>query len=154
MKNLLSIIPYTICLLFILSPFQPSAAEDRLEPARQFLKLEPVAAKKQIETMSPTEASGLISQIRFLKKQTHPDLDHLYYLLEHLQTLKATALAQKRLNNLLWVLGLTLALFSIFFIYIIWDQRGAIAKLEALSSSIEEKTPTKKAPEIYRGESG
>lgn len=124
---------------------------DRLAQAKDLLSMDLLPAKAKIETFNAEHARDLISQIRHLGREHYEDLDHLYLVLEHLSTLEATELAQKRLDNLLLVLGLTLALFTLFLIYVVMDQRKTLSKLHTIVAGIGVERGEK--TEIYRGES-
>ena len=122
-----------------------------LTEAKELLAMEPLQAKEKIESFTAEHARDLISQVRHIGREKYKDVDHLYLLLEHLSTLQATELAQKRLNNLLLVLGLTLALFTMFLIYVIVDQRRTLQKLRTVAGEAGAHQPDK--PQVYRGES-
>ncbi len=128
---------------------QTGGVPEALREARRVMALQPEAAKKHIATLSPTEARNLLSQVRFIARKNNPDLDKVYYLVQHLETLKATDLAQRRLNNLLLVLGLTLLLFTAFLGYVILDQRRTMIRLKQMLGNRASESP---AGDVYRGE--
>lgn len=128
----------------------PAQNIPKMEVASRLLKMTPEEAKKQIEKMSVKETAVMITQIRFITRKHNRDMDRVYYLLKHLESIKANALAQKRLNNLLWVLAISVGLFSAFLIYIILDQKKAIGSLQKLLSGSEENVS--RANTVYRGD--
>jgi len=123
--------------------------EESLKTAKKFLAMDPVTLKAEVENLNANQAAELISQIRYLVKENNPDLDKIYPVLEHLASLKAAELEQKRLNNLLLVIGVIILLFSIYLTYILFDQRKSIAKMQLLLSTETENKVKKK--EVYRG---
>jgi len=110
--------------------------------------MDAMEAKALIETMSESDASSALSQIRALARPANPDLDRAYYLLEHLERIRASELAQKRLNNLLLVIGTTMFLFIAYLTFILFSQRRILAKLGVTTSG----KPAEKRDTVYRGE--
>lgn len=117
--------------------------------SRRLLKLPSQQAIQEIKKMTAKQADRYISEIRFLVRKDNPDLDRVYLILRHLESLKATALSQKRLNNLLWVIAISLFLFSSFLFYIYLNQRSVLKHLEKEGQK-EKKEQVPKT--IYRGE--
>lgn len=121
-----------------------------LGPAKELLKMDEAAAKEEIKKLSESETKAIITQVIYLSRAKNPDIDHLYYLLDHLETVRATALAQRRLDNLLIVFFLTLALFTGILIYTIADQRSSIKKLTLLLNA-QDRSSRKENPGVYKG---
>lgn len=117
---------------------------------QNLMQLSDKEALLAIEKLKPQTARELLSQIRHAYRKNNPQLDKLYYLLKHLERLQATSLAQKRLKNLLWVIGLTWLIFSIFFAYIMIDQKRIGRKFQ---KKLQNQALTKEThAQIYRGE--
>lgn len=133
---------------------QPDSQDPELAEARRLLELPQDQLPAEVERLSADQAAELVSQIRFLGRPENPQIDRLYIVLRHLESLRATELAQRRLNNLLLVLGLTLVLFTAFLVYVMLDQRRSIRTLQSLlqtdarnrSGAAADDTP------VYRGE--
>lgn len=124
--------------------------EESIKRAKTFLAMDPVTLKAEVENLNAAEAAELISQIRFLVRDNNPDVDKIYPVLEHLASLKAAELEQKRLNNLLLVIAVVILLFSIYLTYILMDQRKSLVRVQLLLSTETEKKGKKK--EVYRGD--
>lgn len=139
---------FALILLFSFFVAGKVNAEPNLETGRKLLKMDAMEAKALIETMSESDASSALSQIRALARPTNPDLDRAYYLLEHLERIRASELAQKRLNNLLLVIGTTMFLFIAYLTFILFSQRRILAKLGVTTSG----KPAEKRDTVYRGE--
>jgi len=143
------------CLLILVC--QPlRAAEDlvmgdELEKARAILAMESREAKELIATLNLKEAQALSSQMSYLMQQKDPSFNRALYIIQHIETLQATALAQKRLNNLLTVLGVVLGLLTLFFIYTLIEQRRLFGRLQTLVSDSNLQVADKTG-EVYRGE--
>lgn len=123
----------TISLLLLLSSVHLSAQsrEEALSEARAFLKKDRAAATEYASHLSGEQARALADQILFISRPGHPQIDHLNYLLSHLAQISANETGQKRLNNLLLVIVLTLVLFSCFLAFVLLDQRKIIRALNA-----------------------
>ncbi len=136
---------------------QPAAAPDAagavdLSRARRLLAMEGLAAKEEIQHLNEDEAREVLSQIMFLARPGNPDLDRVYLLARHLEEIQATALAQRRLDSLLWVVGLTLLLFVLFLTYVLFDQRRAMRELRELLAEARDQAPQARPVNVYRGE--
>lgn len=121
--------------LFAHSISAETEKERAARQAKELLAMTETEAKATIEKMSRGEAaeasSNILNQVRPRFKQA----DHVAYLLQHLAQIQATEREQKRLNNLLLVIFLTVALLAGFFIYVLLDQRRWMAQLSRLVNS-------------------
>lgn len=130
-----------LCILFstlVAHSLTAESDKDRAaRQARELLAMTELEAGAAIQRMSKTEAaeasSNILNQVRPKFKQA----DHLQYLLKHLAQIEATEREQKRLNNLLLVIFLTVALLAGFFIYVLLDQRKWMAQLARLQPPLE-----------------
>ena len=122
-----------------------------IEESRKLLSLPPQAAIAAIKNLSAAMATIRVSQIRHLVRKHNPDIDRVYLILRHLEELRATALAQKRLNNLLWVIALCFSLFSSFLFYVYISQRRALREVEAITKKQKAARAVPASP-VYRGE--
>ena len=121
--------------------------------ARQLLKMSAPKAYQKIKHLNAKQATRLISEIRYLSRAKNPDIDRLYPLMHHLANIQATTLAQKRLENLLWVIGSSLFLFCSFFVYVLITQKRAlhwVMQAHSEQSSSQRKSQEQSLP--YRGE--
>ena len=131
---------------------KPAAGPD-LSRARELLAMEGLAARAAIEQLSEQEAKELVTQVLYVARPGNPDLDRAFLLVQHLEAIRATALAQRRLNSLLWVVGLTLGLFTLFLIYVLFDQRRALRDMRAMMDSESGGSVDDIPPNlVYRGE--
>ena len=138
------------------SKIQDLDRDDRninIKESRKLLALPPQKAITAIKKMSVSEAVVRISQIRHLVRKDNPDIDRIYLILRHLEELRAADLAQKRLNNLLWVIALCFLLFSSFLFYIYIDQKRSLRDIESISKKPKRKG-TAPVPPVYHGEDG
>lgn len=137
-----------------------------LEHTRRYLSLPPKEFKAATARLSPQEAENLISQIIHLRSKRNPDLVRLHQILRHLETIRATALAQKRLNRLLLVLITILFIFSGVLIHTSLTQRRILKKILSAQSGRDvtgseivgqaftgqETSGQEKHTPVYRGE--
>ncbi len=127
-----------------------------LSVARGLLAMPARDAAEEIKKFSAKEAEILNTQILALVRKSNPDVDRVYALVRHLESLRADAQSQNRLNTLLYVLGLTLVLFTAFLIFVIIDQRRSLIGLQKLLAGAAAKSAESGAAdsstEIYRGE--
>jgi hypothetical protein len=130
----------------------PTTARPDLSAARALLQMPVNQANEAIKKYNAKEAEILNTQLLSLLRPGNPDVDRVYGLIRHLETLRADAQAQNRLNTLLYVLGLTLLLFSGFLIYVIVDQRRSLIALQKLLASGAESKPDHSSQTVYRGE--
>ncbi len=129
-----------------------------LEEAKKILEVSSLKDKKsngvitKIKKLKSEEAKKMISAIRYVSRSRNPDMDHLYLVLRHLAGIEANALAQKRLQNLLWVIGLSLFLFSSFLVYVFIEQKQAMKLIKEIRQKEKEEVHVKEDDRIYRGE--
>lgn len=125
--------------------------KSEMEESRKLLTLPLQEALSMIKKLSTAEAAVRTSQIRYLARKRNPDIDRLYIILRHLETLRATELAQRRLDNLLWVIAMSLLLFSSFLFYIYINQRRAFRDIQNIVKKQKDSSTALK-PSLYRGE--
>lgn len=127
-----------------------------LSVARGLLTMPAREAAEEIKKFSAKEAEILNTQILALVRESNPDVDRVYALVRHLESLRADAQAQNRLNTLLYVLGLTLVLFTAFLIFVIVDQRRSLIGMQKLLADTTAKSELSGASDsstgVYRGE--
>ncbi|MCE9597746.1 MAG: hypothetical protein K8S54_07250 [Spirochaetia bacterium] len=111
------------------SLFAESEKDRAARQARELLAMSQEEAGAAIQRMSSDEAAEAVSNILNQVRPRFKQADHIHYLLRHLAQIEATEREQKRLNNLLLVIFLTVALLAGFFIYILFDQRKWMAQL-------------------------
>lgn len=132
---------------------QPSIQEEakRLEEqADALLSLNPAAQKEQILKMSASEAEALMSTLSRRVLAKSPDAAPVFYLYEHLASLDAIELAQKRLDRLLAVFVITLLLFIAYLLFLLMQQNKIVKTLQLQQPKAEGRLtePVK----VYRGE--
>jgi hypothetical protein len=132
----------------------PLAAQARpdLGFARELLDLPIKAALERVKVLNAGEAEALTTQLLSLTRARNPDVDHVYALVRHLETLRADTQAQNRLNTLLTVLTFTLGLFTAFLLYVLFDQRRSLKSLQKMLSENAGKRPESSSHTVYRGE--
>lgn len=131
---------------------QTSEAEPDLARARSFLALDEAQLKTEVEKLNVDEAIELSTQIRYLARPQNPQIDRLAVVLQHLETLRATDLAQRRLDQLLLVLACVLTLFAAFLIYVIVDQRRTLRALQTLLAGDAARPADGARAPVYRGD--
>jgi hypothetical protein len=131
---------------------EPGSSNARMElerRANEIQNMNPRMAKEAIRSLNESEAIGvydlMVSQAA--SKGVGPQV---FYLAEHIQLLRATQASQKRLESLIWVLALTLILFSGYLTYVLIDQRRIYRKLLALKET--RKSGSNEPREVYTGE--
>lgn len=136
----------------------PEGKREALErKASELLSMNPAMARQRIGEMNLQDALSvydlLLRDAR--EKGVGPQV---FYVVEQIQLLKATEASQKRLESLIWVLALTLLLFSVYLAYVLIDQRRIYNKMLALRKGSsggpmpgnrDQRNPE---PEVYRGE--
>ena len=127
----------------------PTAADTRAEAVR-YLHLDDKTAREYAQNLDPTTAAALLSQVRAEARTRNPDVDRLSYLIAHLESQHAIALAQKRLNNLLLVIGLTVGLFAAFLSYLLISQKKSFSRIALLMA--RPPAPDTRPAAVYRGE--
>lgn len=145
---------FALCLLALAPANAQTGDGPDLSVARELLAMPARDAAEKIKTFSAKEAEILNTQILALVRKGNPDIDRVYALIRHLETLRADAQAQNRLNTLLYVLGLTLVLFTAFLIFVIIDQRRSLIGMQKLISNggAARSQASGSSTEIYRGE--
>ncbi len=126
------------------------AREAALEEARKVLAMDGDAAKDYIATLNAEEAKNLLSTVLNVTENRNPDIRRAAYVIEHLETLRADAQAQERLQALLAVLIITAGLFTAFLIFVLLDQRRTLKSLQRLLSA--QTNGGSDGPSVYRGE--
>lgn len=132
---------------------QPSLQEEakRLEEqADALLALSPASQKEQILKMSASEAEALMSTLSRRTLTKNPEAAPVFYLYEHLASLDAIELAQKRLDRLLAVFVVTLLLFVAYLLFLLMQQNKIVKMLRSHRPTAEGRLtePVK----VYRGE--
>lgn len=130
-------------------PSLPALAQQPdLSAARELLAMPDQAAREAISKLTPEEAIALLSQVRAVARPRNPEVDRITLLITHLERIRAVEREQRRLNNLLIVIGVILGLFWIFLAYVFFDQRRTLRALQA-SRPESGSGPIR---EVYRGE--
>ena len=139
-------------LVFFTGVDRLAAQQPDLRAARDLLALPDREALEAVKKYNADEAEILTTQLLSLTRPANPDIDRVYTLVRHLETLRADAHAQNRLNPLLYVLALTLILFTAFLIYVIIDQRASLRALQKLLAGAPEKSPDNSSHSVYQGD--
>ena len=129
-------------------PKNTSEREKFEAKADEIQMMNPRMAREAIRALDESTALSIydIMVARAGEKGVGPQT---FYLAEHIQLLRATEASQKRLESLIWVLGLTLLLFAGYLTYVLIDQRRIYGKLQALQNS----SPVREAERtVYTGE--
>lgn len=81
------------------------------------------SAMEAIAKMSKSDAEEIISEVRQTAKKDYKKIDNFYFIISHLEEIKAVETEQKRLQslNLVYILALFLVLF--FLVYLFINQR-------------------------------
>ncbi|MEQ8350091.1 MAG: hypothetical protein RH862_01315 [Leptospiraceae bacterium] len=123
----------------------------RLEArADELQSLDPRQAKEFIRGLPERDAIG-IYDLLVSEASDRGIGPQVFYLAEHIQTLRATEAAQKRLESLIWVLGLTLLLFAGYLTYVLIDQRRIYRKMLALKEARNSHS-SRVQSDVYTGE--
>ncbi|MBX7058627.1 MAG: hypothetical protein K1X75_11225 [Leptospirales bacterium] len=117
--------------------------------AESFLNLPDEQAREQVGRLTPEEINDLISALRLHVRRSNPDLDRFYLAMEHLESMRATEIAQKRVDRLALAFACMFALIVAFQGWIFIDQRRLTRRLAE-----KETSPARgsQRDEIYRGE--
>ncbi len=128
---------------------EPAELQTLRADAVRYLELDPKAAREHAGRLSAVQAAALLSQVQLLARTRNPDIDRLSYLVRQLEEQRATEVAQRRLDNLLLVIGLSLVLFTGFLVYVLLQQRRDLARAAQL---LARHTPNAGSGPVYRGE--
>ncbi|MCB1327280.1 MAG: hypothetical protein H7A21_19610 [Spirochaetales bacterium] len=141
---------FCVCIIGLMAfPSLPALAQQPdLSAARELLAMPDQAAREAISKLTPEEAIALLSQVRAVARPRNPEVDRITLLITHLERIRAVEREQRRLNNLLIVIGVILGLFWIFLAYVFFDQRRTLRALQA-SRPESGSGPIR---EVYRGE--
>ena len=123
---------YLIRLIIILVLFQPVFLYSENQPtAQQFMEMNTEEAFSAISKMNKEDSTVLITQIRKEAKKDYKKIDNFYFLISHLEEIKAVEIEQNRLRSLHLVYILALLLFLSFLIYVFINQRKIIKELNS-----------------------
>lgn len=100
--------------------------------AKDFLQMKSDKAMKLISGMSKIESAELITEIRKEAKKDFKQIDNFYFLISHLEEIKAVEVEQKRLKSLNLVYGLGLTLLLSFLLYVFMSQRKIIKEINMI----------------------
>ncbi|MBE7440064.1 MAG: hypothetical protein HS115_16555 [Spirochaetales bacterium] len=126
MKLIFSIFP-----LFLLTGAPLLAQMDYGREAERLMQLSEQEQKARLEKMSASDADSILSHLRQRYRAEFPEVDRLVLVIAHLETVKATSLADMRLRHLLAVFIAIQALFIALFTYIVIQQRRWLGRPEA-----------------------
>lgn len=122
----------------------------RLEQkADALLQLSPAEQKEEILKLSTAEAEALMNALSRRVVAKNADAAAVFYLYEHLASLDAMALAQKRLERLLAVFVITMLLFVGYLIFLNVQQNRIV---KALQQRPIDRKETPDTVQVYRGE--
>lgn len=140
-----------VLLSLVLSLAAPNALIANPLSAAEYLSLPDHVARERAGALSAEETIQLLADVRQQIRPRNPDLDRVYLAIEHLESLRATQIAQKRVDRLALAVGVGLLLIVAFQLWIFLDQRRQIQSLQrwiaASPGSNDEKRTT-----VYRGE--
>lgn len=97
---------------------------------KQIIEMDSNKRKEYIEQLTSEEIETLLSFIKFKYIKKDKELEAVFQLYETLANLKSIAISQKRLNNLLLVIIITLLLFSTYVSYVFIQQNKILKKLQ------------------------
>jgi len=106
-------------------------AEKKQYAPDEFLNMNTDRAFEIIAGLNKTEAEELVSGIRQAAKKDYKKIDNFYFLISHLESIKAVEKEQKRLASLNMVYALGFLLFTGFTLYLFLAQRKTIRELKA-----------------------
>ncbi|MCB1138410.1 MAG: hypothetical protein KDK23_06610 [Leptospiraceae bacterium] len=131
---------------------QPDKREELNRQANELRSMSAAEARERIKSMNLSQAMS-IYDLLVQDAQQRGVGPQVFYAAEQIQLLKATADSQKRLESLIWVIVLTLILFSGYLTYVLVDQRRLYKRMEELRSSAARSGNGPSAPaDVYRGE--
>lgn len=97
------------------------------------LDLESLERKEYLEQLPQQELETLLSYIKYKYIQKDKNIESVFQIYDIVSNQKGIELSQKRLNNLLWVIGITLFLFSSFVSYVFIQQNKILKHIEKQS---------------------
>lgn len=128
-----------VSLLILLVAFevwaQNSVAPDvssQLPSAREFLDMDLDSAFKLIAGLNKEEAKVLSNQILLETRKEYPKAENFYYLISHVEEIKAVKKEENRLWSLISVYVIALVLFGGFLGYVLLKQRKNIRELNEI----------------------
>jgi len=110
-------------LFFLLFSVPLMAEMDYVREAEILLSLSEPEQKARLERLSASDADSILSHLRQRYRKDFPEVDRLVLVIAHLETVKATQLADMRLRHLLLVFVAIQLLFIGLFAFIVIQQR-------------------------------
>lgn len=117
---------------FLLSVQALAPQDQKKASAKDLLNMDMDSAYGTIEKMSKEESQEIITQIRALYREKDPEIDKFYFLISHLEEIRAIEKEQSRLKSLNWVYSLGFLLIMGLLVYIWLHQRKIQNQLERL----------------------
>ena len=117
---------------FLLSVQALVPQDQKKASAKDLLNMNMDSAYGTIEKMSKEESQEIITQIRALYREKDPEIDKFYFLISHLEEIRAIEKEQSRLKSLNWVYSLGFLLIMGLLVYIWLHQRKIQNQLERL----------------------
>lgn len=130
------------------APHEEIQTDDVAAKSASLLQMEAAQQKAEIERLSIEEARALRDYLRGKAIQADRSAGATFYLYEHLATIAAIDLAEKRLHKLFLVFAIVLVLFSSFLGYLLVAQNRLIRRL-AQGQRAERQAGS---PSVYRGD--
>lgn len=130
------------------APHEEVQMDDVAVRSESLLRMDAAQQKAEIERLSLEDARALRDYLRGRAIQTDPSAGATFYLYEHLATIGAIDLAEKRLHKLVLVFTIVLVLFSSFMVYLLVTQNRLIKRLARGQPS---EGPAG-FPSVYRGD--
>lgn len=130
------------------APEDEIATDPVAAKAEALVKLAPRQQKDEIERLSVEDARSMRDYLIGKAIREDPSAGATFYLYEHLASIAAIDLAEKRLHKLLMVFVIVLGLFTGFFIYLLIAQNRLIKRL---SQNQPSEGAIRSSP-VYRGD--
>lgn len=111
------------------APHEEIQTDDVAARSESLLRMEAAQQKAEIERLSLEDARALRDHLRGKAIQADRSAGATFYLYEHLATIAAIDLAEKRLHKLVLVFAIVLILFSSFLVYLLVAQNRLIKRL-------------------------
>jgi uncharacterized membrane protein len=91
--------------------------------AAEYLSLEKDQIFPKLGKMTKDEAKILSNEVLQEARKSYNQADHFYYLIQHLESIRAIEEEQSRLKSVFWVFGLVMIVFFGYVGYLIYQLR-------------------------------
>lgn len=141
-----------ILLIFCFTGINARTLEEVKQLAQEIRAMPLEQARERISNLSKSDAEAVYSVYSAEIQNNTQNGGKAVALLEHLAVIKATSLAQTRVDHLTYVVVFIMFLLAAFFSYVFVQQRKLIHSLSTMQTALENKKKQETGhSEVFRG---